>query len=321
MGSAPNQPIGVGIDVAKDTFEVGIGGEPTFSLANDSSGHEALLSRLQGMAIDLVVLEATGGYERALACALHAEGWPVAIINPRQARDFAKAMGYLAKTDRLDARVLAQLADVLMRQPDRDKLVKPLPSEERQQLQALVSRRRQVQAMLIAENQRLAMSHVAARRSIKAIINVLKKEMAQLERETSGHIDRHHRDLAKLLSSVKGVGDITSCTMIADVPELGQLNRREISALIGVAPFNRDSGKFRGRRMIQGGRPSVRRALYMAALVASRYNEVIKQFYQRLLANGKPKKVALVACMHKLLIILNAIARSGQPWDASRHAA
>ena len=321
MGSAPNEPMGVGIDIAKDAFEVALGGEETFSLANDCSGQDALLTRLQEVTIGLIVMEATGGYERAVACALQAAGLPVVVINPRQGRDFAKAMGYLAKTDRLDALVLARLAAVLMREPDRDKLVKPMPSEERQRLQALVTRRRQLQAMLIAERQRLPMSHLATQRGIKAMIQVLTKQLDRIEDEMSGHIDRHHRDMAKLLSSVKGVGNITCCTVIAEVPELGRLNRREISALVGVAPMNRDSGTMRGRRMIHGGRPTVRAVLYMAALVASRHNEVLKRFYQRLLASGKPKKVALVACMRKLLIILNAIAKSGQPWNESLHGA
>ena len=174
---------------------------------------------------------------------------------------------------------------------------------------------------MIAERQRLPMSHPATHRGIKAMIKVLTKQLERIEAEMSGHIDRHHQDLAKLLSSVKGVGNITCCTVIAEVPELGRLNRREISALVGVAPMNRDSGTMRGRRMIHGGRPTVRATLYMAALVASRHNEVLKRFYQRLLASGKPKKVALVACMRKLLVILNAIAKSGQPWDASLHGA
>jgi len=242
-------------------------------------------------------------------------------FNPRQARDFAKAMGYLAKTDRIDACVLAQLAEVLRCHPDREKMVKPLPGEEQQHLQALVVRRRQLVSMLVAERQRLTTSHRVARQSIETIVKALKKELERTERDMERHISTHHTDLVALLGSVKGIGPTTTSTLIAEVAELGRLSRREISALVGVAPFNCDSGTLRGRRMVFGGRATVRRALYMAALVATRFNAVIRGFYERLILAGKPKKVAVVACMRKLLTILNAMVKSGKPWDESLHTA
>ncbi|OGS97207.1 MAG: IS110 family transposase, partial [Gallionellales bacterium RBG_16_56_9] len=237
------------------------------------------------------------------------------------ARDFAKAMGYLAKTDRIDARMLAQMAEVLARHPDRDKIVKLLPSADLQRVQAIVSRRRQIVSMLVAEGNRLGTAHSAARKSIVAIIKALKKELGKTEAEITKHIAKHHADLAALLGSVKGVGDTTISTLIAEVPELGKLTRREIGALVGVVPFNRDSGTMRGKRTIFGGRATVRRALYMATLVAVRFNPVMRAFYERLVQSGKPKKVALVASMRKLLTILNAMVRQNKPWDESLHFA
>ncbi|CAN5902525.1 hypothetical protein BH20PSE1_BH20PSE1_25750 [soil metagenome] len=230
-------------------------------------------------------------------------------------------MGYLAKTDRIDACVLAQLAEVLRCHPDREKMVRPLPGEEQQHLQALVVRRRQLVSMLVAERQRLTTSHRVARQSIETIVKALKKELERTERDMERHISTHHTDLVALLGSVKGIGPTTTSTLIAEVAELGRLSRREISALVGVAPFNCDSGTLRGRRMVFGGRATVRRALYMAALVATRFNAVIRGFYERLILAGKPKKVAVVACMRKLLTILNAMVKSGKPWDESLHTA
>lgn len=315
-----SDPITIGIDVAKETVEVAFGiNGAVEQFTNEAEGHDSLIERLSGTAVELIVLEATGGYEIAIAGALQVAGLPVAIINPRQARDFAKAMGYLAKTDRIDARALAQLADVLARHPDRNKIVKPLPCADLQHLQALVVRRRQLVAMLVAERQRLAIAHQAARPSIETIIKALKQELGRAEAELAKHIDTHHADLAALLGSVKGIGSATTSTLIAEVPELGHLSRREIGALVGVAPMNRDSGVLRGKRMIYGGRASVRRALYMATLVAVRFNPVLRAFYERLVKAGKPKKVALVAAMRKLLTILNAMVKSGKSWDESLH--
>jgi transposase len=320
MTSLPNStsaPITVGIDVAKDTIEVAIGlNTPTLSLSNDAGGFEALLNHLAAHQVALVVMEATGGYESAVACAVQAAGHALAVVNPRQARDYARAVGQLAKTDRIDARILAQFAEVLQRHPDRDKMIKPLPTLEQQRLGALVSRRRQLVTMLTAERNRLAQAHPLAKKSVNTIIKALTKELARIDKDLAGHIKSHFADLATLLDSAKGVGKVTITTLIAEVPELGKLSSREISALIGVAPINRDSGAMRGRRTIFGGRGTVRHVLYMATLVAARYNPVIKAFYDRLVAAGKPKKVALVACMRKLLTILNAMVKAGKPWDS-----
>lgn len=313
----------VGIDIAKQTFDASIGvGGSIETFANDDGGYDALLAKLSGgQTIDLVVMEATGGLERDLACALQAAGFAVAVVNPRQARDFAKAMGYLAKTDRIDAKALAELAQVLSRHPERERFVSVLPTPAQQALQALVARRRQLVAMQVAERQRLSVSHAAARKSIEAMIRAIRAQLDDVEAQLAKHIDTHHAGLAKHLTSVSGIGPATSTSLIAEVPELGQLSRREISALVGVAPFNRDSGQMRGKRAIFGGRAQVRASLYMATLVAIRFNAVIKRFYDRLLVAGKPKKVAIVACMRKLLTILNAMVRSGKNWDESLHVA
>lgn len=323
MTSLPNPtPIPIGIDVAKSTLEVAFGlDKATLSLTNDCAGIKALLAHLTGRRVSLVIMEATGGMETAVACALQVAGYSVAVINPRQARDFARAMGQLAKTDHIDARILAQLGEVIERHPQRERFVKVLPDAEHQSLAALVSRRRQLIAMLVAERNRLALAHPQTRTSINSIIKALTKELERIDKAMNEHIRKHFADLSALLDSVKGVGKATISTLIAEVPELGMLTGRQISALIGVAPVNRDSGLMRGRRTVFGGRSSVRRALYMAALVAARHNPVIKVFYDRLVAANKPKKVSLVACMRKLLIILNAMVRAKKPWDASLHSA
>jgi transposase len=312
----------VGIDIAKHSFDAAIGVAGAIqTFVNDDGGHDALMAELAGKAVDLIVMEATGGLERDLACALQAAGFTVAVVNPRQARDFAKAMGYLAKTDRIDAKALAELAQVLSRHPQRERFVSALPTPEQQALQALVARRRQLVAMRVAEHQRLSVSHAAARKSIAAMIEAIRAQLDAVEADLARHIETHHADLAQRLASVRGIGPATTASLIAEVPELGRLSRREISALIGVAPFNRDSGQMRGKRTIFGGRAQVRRGLYMAALAAIRFNAVIKNFYSRLIAAGKPKKVAIVACMRKLLTILNAMVRTGKSWDDSLHTA
>src|SRR5512134_2883279 len=231
------EPIGVGIDIAKQTFDVALGVTGCIeTFANNDTGHDALVARLAGLAVDLIVMEATGGLERDLACLLQAAGFAVAVINPRQARDFAKAMGYLAKTDRIDAKALAELAQVLSRHPQRDRFVSVLPTPEQQALQALVARRRQLVGMHVAEHQRLSTSHAAARKSIEAMIQAIRAQLDDVEAELTRHITTHHAELAQRLASVRGVGPTTVATLIADVPELGRLSRREISALIGVAP-------------------------------------------------------------------------------------
>ena len=310
----------VGIDVSRDTLEVGSTGHSNTSQhANEPDAIEALAAELVAANPSLIVLEATGGYEFEAACALQAAGLAVAVVNPRQARDFARSMGALAKTDHLDARMLAEFARVLHQHPERDRFVKPLADAELQRLQALVLRRRQLVGMLTSERQRQRMAHASARPSIENTIEFLKAQVQDLERDCAAHIEAHHAQLASALRSVKGIGPATMATLIAELPELGRLGRRKIAALVGVAPLNRDSGQMRGQRSIWGGRADVRRALYMATLVAVRRNTVFQQFYQRLVIAGKPKKVALVAAMRKLLTVLNAIAKTGQHWNAALH--
>jgi len=312
--------ITVGVDVSKATLEVAISeGARSLVLPNDEAGCAALLSELRELDVALVLFEATGGFELACATALQLAGLAVAVINPRQARDFARAMGYLAKTDRIDAAVLADMARTLLARSDLSKLVKPLPDAQQLELQGLVTRRRQLIAMKLAEDHRMKMPGVRQRRSLNTIIKALDREIARVDKDLQAFVGANHAELAALLDSVKGVGKATISTLLAEVPELGKLSGREVSALVGVAPINRDSGTMRGKRTIFGGRPSVRKVLFMAALVASRHNPVIKAFYQRLLAAGKPKKLALTACARKLLTILNAMARTRKPFNAALH--
>lgn len=313
-------PLCVGIDVSKATLDIAASStiEP-FSIANDADGFDSIIAELRKHSVALVLMEATGGLEAAVACALQAEGFELAVVSPRQARDFARAMGYLAKTDRIDARVLAQMAEVINRHPERSRFIRALPDAERQVLNAMVVRRRQLIATQVAERNRLHPAHPQSRKSINTIIKALEDELARIDDDMNNHIRSHFKELSERLSSIKGVGAMTVTALLAEVPELGRLSRREISALVGVVPVNRDSGTMRGRRTIFGGRAGVRTALYMAALVATRCNPVIKAFYTRLVAAGKPKKVALVACMRKLLTILNAMFRKNEEWNESYH--
>lgn len=307
-----NELVYVGIDVAKNSFEVAVTGEvQTLNLSNEEAGHAELCQLLIPLAPRLVLLEATGGYEQDLALALAAAGLRVSVINPRQARDFARCMGKLAKTDRIDAQALRGFAALLDAQGHEPRA---LADEQQRELTALVVRRRQLVAMLVAERQRLGVAHPKAKPSILNIMDAIAAQLHDVNAQLKVHIQAHHADLAKLLTSVKGVGPTTASTLLAQLPELGKLNRKQITSLVGLAPMNRDSGTLRGQRHIFGGRSDVRRALYLAALVGTRFNPVLKAFYAKLLAAGKPKKVALVACMHKLLIILNAIARTSSPW-------
>lgn len=303
----------VGIDVASEHVDVAaIGAElpgALARLANDADGHSALAEGLVRLSPGLVLMEATGGYEAALACALQAAGLRVAVINPRMARDFARAMQRLAKTDRIDAATLAELAGVLARRPDAERFIRPLTEPEQQDLAALVTRRRQLIAMQLSERQRLRLARPVARPSIEAMIEAIKRQLDDVEVEMARHVERHHGALAKVLQGVAGIGKVSAATLIAELPELGKLNRRQICALVGVAPYANDSGSSRGRRRIAGGRFEVRRALYMATLAAVRHNEPIRVFYERLVAAGKLKKVALIACMRKLITHLNAVAR------------
>jgi transposase len=302
----------VGIDVAKHSFEVAATGElQTLRLSNEEASHTELCQWLVALAPRLVLLEATGGYEQDLALALAAAGLRVSVINPRQARDFARCTGRLAKTDRIDAQALRDFAAMLDAQGHEPRA---LASEQQRELTALVVRRRQLVAMLVAERQRLSVAHPKAKPSILQLMDAIAAQLQDVDGQLKQHIQAHHADLARLLTSVKGVGPTTASTLLAQLPELGRLDRKQITALVGLAPMNRDSGTLRGQRHIWGGRADVRRVLYVAALVATRFNPVIKAFYAKLLACGKPKKVALVACMHKLLIVLNAIARTKTPW-------
>jgi transposase len=240
---------------------------------------------------------------------------PVAVVNPRQARDFAKALGHLAKTDRIDAEGLAELARMLLARADLARYLKPLESLEQQDLAALVTRRRQLVTMLGMERQRLAFGRPAVRGSIEALIEAIKKQLDEVDRDMTRHVSTHFAELEQLLRSAGGIGPVASATLIADLPELGRLSRRQIAALVGLAPFAWDSGQMRGRRRIYGGRFEIRRTLYMATLTATRHNPVIRDHYEHLVAAGKLKKVALVACMRKLLTILNAMARTGTAFD------
>ena len=313
----------VGIDVAKAHVDVCVLGVASGvqRFANDADGHSALAAALLPLGAGLVVMEATGGYEAALACALQASGLPVAVLNPRQARDFARSMGRLAKTDAVDARMLAEMAAVLVHREDLARFVRPVADECQQWLAALVTRRRQLLAMLGSERQRLQITPRKLHPSIEAIIAAIKAQLDDLEAQMMDHVREHFSGLDGLLQSTSGIGPMASATLIAQLPELGRLNRREIAALVGVAPMSNDSGNRKGRRMVQGGRFEIRRVLYMATLTAARYNPVIRAFYERLKAAGKLPKVALVACMRKLLTMLNAMVRTGKPGDASLHRA
>jgi transposase len=291
----------------------------TWQVGNDEAGIAELVRQLGERTPALVVLEATGGYEFEAACALQAAGLAVAVVNPRTARDFARAMGALAKTDALDARMLAAFARVLHQHPQRDRFVKPLADAELQRLQALVLRRRQLVQMLTAEKLRKRLAHAAAHPSIERTIEFLKRELADSDGDVAAHVQQHHSMLSEALRTVPGIGAASVAVLLAELPELGRLDRRRIAALVGVAPLNRDSGQMRGQRSIWGGRHDVRSTLYMATLVAVRRCRVFQAFYEGLLARGKRKKVALTAAMRKLLTVLNAIAKQGSRWNPMLH--
>lgn len=305
------EPRYVGIDVSKAQVDVAV--RPTgqrWVVSYDESGVEELVSQMLDLSPVLVLLEATGGLELPLVAALAAAALPVVVVNPRQVRDFARATGTLAKTDALDAAVLAHFADAV--RPS----VRPLREAETQVLNSLAARRHQVLTMLISEKNRLGTAISAVRPRIEAHIAWLEQELNELDEGLRQTLSQSPvwREKDDLLRTVPGIGEQTSFTLLAHLPELGTLDRRQIAALVGVAPFNRDSGTLRGKRTVWGGRSRVRAALYMGALVASRHNPVIRDFYQRLLAAGKPKKVALVACMRKLLVILNAMLKHRTAW-------
>jgi transposase len=306
-------PCFVGIDVAKAQLDIAVrpAGE-RWAVPNDAGGVVTLVERLQALHPTLIVLEATGGLERAATAALATAGLPVVVVNPRQARDFARATGQLAKTDALDARALAHFADVIRPTP------RPLPDAQTQELRAILGRRQQLIVMRTAEQNRLAGTNAYLTQDMEAHIAWLNARLATLDDdlETLLRASPVWRENDDLLQSAPGIGPVCARTLLLELPELGTLNRRQIAALVGVAPLNCDSGTLRGRRMIWGGRAHVRTVLYMGTLVATRYNPRIKAFYERLLAAGKVKKVALTACMHKFLTILNAMLKHRTPWQA-----
>lgn len=303
----------VGIDVAKDRLDVHLrpSGEAV-AVARDGEGLVQLVDRLQTLAPRLVVMEATGGYETIVASAVAAARLPLAVVNPRQIRDFARATGKLAKTDRIDAAAIAHFAEAV-RPP-----IRPIADAEAHALGELVARRRQIIQMIVAErNRRRRATQGRVLRAIDRHLELLQSELCELDGDIDGAIRKSPawQADAELLVSVPGIGPATLRTLIADLPELGRLDRRKIAALVGVAPINRDSGTMRGRRTIAGGRPAVRTALFMAAMVASRKNPIIAPYYEKLRAAGKTAKQALTACIRKLVVILNAILRDRQPWQ------
>jgi transposase len=302
----------VGIDVSGAHVDVFVRPDGHARRFDRDGEREALLEYLKPLKPTLIVMEATGGLEVPVAAAIATAKLPVVVINPRQARDFAKATGRLAKTDAIDAAVLAHFADAL--RPE----VRPLPDEASRELEALVVRRRQLVDMLVAERHRLRVcASNATKAGLKKHIEWLQKQIKELDDDIGRSVRKGPiwREKDDLLQSVPGIGPVVSSTLLASLPELGTLDRKKISALVGLAPLNRDSGTMRGKRTIWGGRASVRAVLYMTATVAAQHNPTIKAFYARLLAVGKPKKVALTACMHKVLIMVNAILRTGRGWQ------
>ena len=315
MERLPAAPSFVGIDVSKDRLDVHVrpSGQ-TLTAARDSTGLQQLVGSLRKLAPALIVLEATGGFEITVAAALASAGLPLAVVNPRQIRDFARATGRLAKTDALDAQVIALFAERIRPEP------RPLADADSQNLAELIARRRQVVEMIGMETNRLyQVRNARVQRMLRTTVNALTAQLAELDRDIDDTIKRSPvwRAADNLLTSVPGIGDVTAHTLIADLPELGQLDRRRLAALVGVAPINRDSGQMRGKRTIAGGRTEVRNTLYMATLSAIRWNPVISRHYKSLVERGRPKKVALVACMRRLLGILNAIMRTNTPWQCA----
>lgn len=302
----------VGIDVAKETLEVFVTPDTRKSVLNNDEGHKELARLLTERRPALIVLEATGGYQMPVVEALALCRLPVVVMNPRQIRDFAKAMGRLAKTDKIDAETIARFAEAI--RPE----ARPLKDADAQRLQALVARRRQLVEMLTMEKNRLGCATDWTKPDIEAHIDWLTECINKVGKDIASFIKKTPlwKEKEDLLRSVKGIGPVNACVLLARLPELGQLDRKKIGALVGLAPLNRDSGKYRGRRTIFGGRADVRAALYMASLSAIRYNPVIKAFYDRLIHAGKLHKVAITACMRKLLVILNAIIRTNTSWCA-----
>ena len=301
----------VGIDVSKDKLDLAMWGEQKcVEIANSKKGIKQLVKQMLGLAPTLIVVEATGGYEEAVVLALFEAGVPVALVSPQRVRQYARAKGRLAKTDQIDAQVLADFGKQLQPRLFVGKSV------ERRRLSALLGRRKQLNEMLQAEKNRLRTKDLSMQRSIGRVVKCLKAELNTVDQEIEQFLHQHQELEAqeKLLRTAKSIGRVTAATLLADLPELGQLDRKEIAALVGVAPMNRDSGRKRGYRKTQGGRPDVRSALYMAALTGIRYNPILKTQYEHLVQRGKEKKVALTACMRKMLTILNAMMRDQQPF-------
>lgn len=307
----------VGIDISRDKLDPALHTGESWEEEYTGPGVERLVGRLRELGPALIVLEATGGLERDLVAALAAAGLPLVVINPRRVRAFAQAEGCLAKTDRIDARLLARFAERIRPVP------RALPEAQRSELEALVTRRRQLLEMLTAEKHRLKRALRTARSSLERHIAYLESEAEALCKEIEQRIQKSPlwNSISALLCSAPGVGPTTASTLIAQVPELGRLKASQIALLLGVAPIPQDSGLKRGTRRIQGGRTAVRNVLYMAARSAVRFNPVLRAVYQRLLTAGKPRKVALVACMRKLIIVLNAMVRDQRSWSASLPAA
>jgi transposase len=304
----------VGIDVSKDVLDVGVlpSGE-RFRQANDAHGLKSLAKKLVALKASLIVLEATGGYEVPVWTALVKAKLKVAVVNPRQIRDFARADGQLAKTDLIDAMVLARFADRMQPEP------RELPSAEQQELAGVMARRRQLLAMISAEENRLSRARSPLQKRIASHVAWLRKELSDVDRDLSDRISRNTewKQKDKVLRSADGVGPVLSRTLLAGVPEIGGLDRKQIAALVGVAPMACDSGLRKGRRIVWGGRGQIRAALYMASLVATRHKPVLRAFYLKLIAAGKPKKRALTAVMRRLLVILNAMVRDNVMWNPS----
>lgn len=300
----------VGIDVSQARLDIAVRPGASFSVTHEESAIAALVEQFRALGPTLILMEATGGMEIPLTSALATVGLPVVVVNPRQVRDFARASGLLAKTDALDAQVLAQFAEVMRPQP------RPLPDTEARALVALLTRRRQLVEMLTAEKNRLLSASASIRKSLRAHITWLERELEHTDTDLTNAIQQSPvwREKDELLRSVPGVGPVLTSTLLANLPELGTLTHKQIAALVGVAPLNRDSGTLRGRRTVWGGRAHVRAVLYMSAIVSARFNPVIRSFYQRLCRVGKAKKVALTACMRKLLVILNAMLKHRTPW-------
>lgn len=302
----------VGIDVSKAWLDVAVHEtEELFRVVNEENGIASLVKRLKKLKPSLIVLEPTGGLEMLVVAELSHAGLPVVVVNAKRVRDFARATGQIAKTDKLDAKVLAHFAAAIR------PALRNLKSDEEEQLTALLTRRKQILDMVTVEKNRLVTVRAKMRTDIEIHIQWLSNNLKELDKEIEGFVKGSPawKEKDDLLQSVPGVGPVTSATMLGMLPELGKLNRQQIAALVGVAPVNKDSGKKQGRRRVYGGRAEVRSVLYMAALAAKKFNPVIRKFYERLLQQGKEKKVALTACMRKLLVILNAIMRSNQPWQ------